>query len=73
MNLLLQTLGIWLWIQSLRVNGEVAMCFWILWFQSGYSFQTKVGPLQSVSPLGLFLSWGCSLSISGLSVQKAVN
>lgn len=48
MNLLLQLLGIWLWMQSWRVNGEVViMCFWILWFQSGFPSQTKVGPLQN--------------------------
>lgn len=39
-------LGIWLWVQNLRLNGEVAMCFWILWFQS-YSFQTRVGSLNN--------------------------
>lgn len=47
MNLLLQVLGVWLWVQSWRVNSEVVMCFWILWFRSGFPSQTKVGPLQN--------------------------
>lgn len=47
MNLLLQLLGIWLWVPSWRVNGEAVMCFWILWFQSGLPSQTKVSPLQN--------------------------
>lgn len=32
----------------MRVNGEVEMCFWILWFQSSDAFQTRVGPAQTV-------------------------
>lgn len=47
MNLLLQLLGIWLWVPSWRVNGEAVMCFWISWFPSGFPSQTKVGPLQN--------------------------
>ena len=48
MNLLLQP-GWYLALgPELEGNGGVEMCFWILWFQSGDAFQTRVGPVQTV-------------------------
>ena len=42
----------------MRLNGEVAMCFWILWFQS-YSFQTRVGSLNNGQAGALRVSLLC--------------
>lgn len=59
MNLLLQLAWYLALGPELEGNGEVEMCFWILWFQSGDTFQIRVGPVQTVklakpaSPPGL--------------------